>query len=236
MMNSLRFKAVWGNPKMRWATFGVLTGLLLNYILEHHSFLPLGVLSPRLYLGGWLDSLLLPTVAFFLASTGIILFLVALARRSIHGNLLRDLFLAVLISIPLTGLYGVFYFGMQFLQSGSDVLGECSGLDQAAANSGDIPDSVSTPGRPSVGCAVERYGMFLSFYNDLIVHGVTNRTAQDRILGNLVKYRRQVSTHPVRVGFYESENWTPRHVDSTGKGWGGGERGPEKLIRIVTLR
>jgi hypothetical protein len=193
------------------------------------------MLSPRLYLGGWLDSLLLPTVAFFLTSTGLILFLVALVRRSIHGNLLRDLSLVLLISIPLAALYGVSYLGMQFLQTGADILGDCNGLMQAANNSGDIPRSVSVPGKPAVGCAVERYGMFLSFYNDLIVWGVTSRTAQDRVLENVANYRRDVSTHPVRIGFYESENWRPLRVDATGKGWGG-QRGPEKLIRIVTLR
>lgn len=148
MMNFLRFKTVLGSPKVLCAALLVFAGLLLNYVLERHSFLPLGMLSPRLYLGGWLDVVVLPTSAFFLALAGIILVLVALVRRSIHGKLLRDLLLALLISIPLAALYGAFYFGMQFLQTGADVLGECSGLDQAASSSGDIPDSVSTPGGP----------------------------------------------------------------------------------------
>ena len=52
--------------------------------------------------------------------------------------------------------------------------------------------------------------MFLSYYNSVGVHGVTEPAAQQRIVDNLTGYYRRAHTHPVRLMFYEKENWTSR--------------------------
>jgi hypothetical protein len=74
--------------------------------------------------------------------------------------------------------------------------------------------------------------MFLSYYNTVGVHGVTEATAQQRIVDNLTAYHRRSHTHPVRVMFYEKENWT---VQQRKNGVVSGFGGPEQLIRVVNI-
>ncbi len=240
----IRFKRPTEN-KIWLGTLTCLAGLLLNEIPWYRSF------------GKWVD-LLLPIVAFFLAVTGVTWLLTGLLRRSytrelsqldshaLNISLLptvavpaaetrerrRVFFPVSLLSVPLTVVFGLFYFGMQFIQSGADGIGQCDGLNQAAAATGVIPESVVFHSRPAVGCGNERYGMFLSFYNNMTVYGVTNPADQDRILQTLAEYSEQAHTLPIRLSFYEKENWTD-HPGKNGGGWG--ERGPEKLIRVATL-
>ncbi len=75
--------------------------------------------------------------------------------------------------------------------------------------------------------------MFLSAYNDLSVYGVTKTADQNRLIKSLADYREQVHTSPILVSFYEKENWTERR-SKNGAVWG--KRGPERLLRVVTLR
>ena len=138
----------------------------------------------------------------------------------------------LLISLLMTALYAVFYLGMQLVATGADRLGECNRLIEAVSTSHDIPDSIAVPGKPAVGCAVERYGILLSFYNDVSVSGVTDRAAQDRVLQGLSDYRKKARTHPIHVVFYEKENW----VSLRGEKSTLGKRGPERMIRVATLR
>jgi hypothetical protein len=208
-----------GSSNRRTVGVGMLllaSGITLNYLFERH----------RLF-ASWGD-LFYPTSCFFLFLTGVVLSIGGVARGSIR-RLLPYVFWIV---IPVTLLYIGFYAGVQFIQTGADRLGECPGLDQAAASSNVIPESKWRPGQPAVGCGVERRGMFLSYYNTVGVHGVTEVGAQQRVVDNLTDYYRRVHTHPVTVMFYETENWTTRQGKN---GVTFGSRGPEKLIRVVNI-
>jgi hypothetical protein len=123
-------------------------GLILNYIFERHSF----------YVG----DLLYPVFCLLLSLSGAFIAIGGAARASIR----RVLPYAFATVFPLTILYFVFYYGMLFVQTGADRLGECPGLDQAAASTKVIPESKSSPGLPAVGCGVERRGMFLEYYTN----------------------------------------------------------------------
>jgi hypothetical protein len=166
------------------------TALTLNYVAERHTLFE-----------NWGD-LFFPTVCFLLFVTGAAVVIGGLVRSQIK----QLLYFASPIAISLTILYIGFYVGMQFIQTGADRLGECPGLYQAAASTNVIPESKWRPGRPALGCEVERRGMFLSYYNTVGVHGVTDAVAQQRVADNLTEYYRRSHTHPVRVMFYEKEN------------------------------
>ena len=190
----------------------LLGGLLLNQLPWHHS------------IGAWPD-LLIPIVAFFVAATGIVWCLMGLARilaerkrvehsldtlgnppsqPTARGTRYRRVFFPIsILSVPLTILFGLFYLGMQFVQTGADRTGQCESLIQSAAETGIVPQSAALAGKPAVGCGSERYGMFLSLYNDVRVWGVANRSKQDEILQNLSGYQKQNHTLPMRVSFYE---------------------------------
>ncbi len=202
------------------------SGLALNYLFERHNIFK--VRENSRYAISWAD-MFYPPLCVFLSLTGIALALGGLMRRATIRQL-RPYVLAV--AIPLTILHTLFSFGMQFIATGADRLGECPGLDQAAASSGLIPESKVTPGRPAVGCGVQRRGIFLSYYNDMAVFGVTDAPGQQRILDEVAEQLRQAHAHPVQVMFYERENWSVRKLEN---GRTFGSRGPQKLIRIVNI-
>jgi hypothetical protein len=106
------------------------------------------------------------------------------------------------------------------------------GLDRAASASNVIPASKSRPGQLAVGCAVERRGIFLSYYNYLWVYGVTDATAQQRVIDTIAEHFRRAHTHPVQVMFYDNENWRTGQLEN-GRTLGSG--GPSKLICIVNI-
>jgi hypothetical protein len=212
------FDPVEGNSSNR-ATVGIgllllATGLILNYIFERHSF--------------HVGDLLYPVLCFFLSLAGVFISVGGVARTSFRG-LLPYAYATVL---PLTILYFVFFYGIQFVQTGADRFGECTGLCQTVAASVVVPGSLSVPGRPAVFCSVERRGMFLSYYNQLTVYGVTDLAAQQKVLDGLTQHYRQAHTNPIQVMFYERENWTVRSGKS---GVSSGARGPERLIRVATV-
>jgi hypothetical protein len=177
------------------------SGLALNYLFERHNVFKLWENSR--YAISWAD-LFYPPLCVFLSLPGIVLVVGGAIGRMPIRRLRRY---ALVIAIPLTILYTVFTFAIQFMQTGADRLGECPGLNQAASNSNVIPESKWRPGHPSVGCGVERRGIFLSYYNDMAVFGVTGAGAQQRILDELAEQIRRAHTHPVQVVFYEEENW-----------------------------
>jgi hypothetical protein len=203
------------------------TGLLLNYLFERHNIFK--VWENSVYPISWSD-IVYPPVCAFLCLAGFALALGGVVRRTTIQQL-RPYVLAV--AIPLTLLHTLFSFGMQFIATGADRLGECPRIDEAASSSNVIPESKQRPGHPAVGCAVERRGIFLSYYNDVIVLGVTDRAAQDQVVAAVAENFREVHTHPVQVVFYERENWTTRQLKNGATA--GTSRGPNKLIRIVNI-
>lgn len=218
-----------GNPSKRSAiTVGMLLlvgGPTLNYLFERHNVFKLWENSAPV---SWAD-LFYPPLCVFLSLTGIILVVAgALSRTSIR----RLRWYAFVIGIPLTILYTLFTFAMQFIQTGADRLGECPGLSDAASASNVIPESTWMPGNPAVGCAVERRGIFLSYYNYLWVYGVTDAAGQQRVLDGIAEQFRQAHTHPVQVMFYDKENWSVRELEN---GRTAGFGGPSKLLRIVNI-
>jgi hypothetical protein len=202
------------------------SGLGLNYLFEHNGIFRVWENSP--YEVSWLDGIY-PPVCVFLSLTGIALVVGGVMSHAAIRRLLRQAFVIV---IPLTILYALFTFGIHFVMTGADRLGECPGLDQAAVSSNVIPESKILPGRPAVGCGVERRGIFLSYYNSIAVFGVTDAAAQQRVLDEVAEQVRQAHTHPVQVMFYESENWLVHKLEN---GRTFGSRGPRKLIRVVDI-
>ncbi len=154
----------------------------------------------------WAD-LFYPPLCVLLSLTGVVLTVGGAMGSRANRRLLLYAFAYV---FPLTILYTLFAFGMQFIQTGADRLGECPGLEQAAASSNVIPESKWRPGRPALGCVVERRGVFLAYYNSVGVNGVTDTSAQQRIIDKLAEYCRRTPTHAVQMMFYEEEHWTVR--------------------------
>jgi hypothetical protein len=215
--------------EMRTVTAGALllaSGLAINYLLERYNVFK--VWENSRYPIAWAD-LFYPPLCVFLSLTGIVLgvggAIYRLPIRCLHRP-------ALAIVIPLTVLYTLFAFALQFVQTGADRLGECPGLDQAASNSNAIPPSKVSPDHAAVGCGVERRGILLSFYNDMSVYGVTDLAAQQRVLERVAEHYRQAHTHPVQVMFYEEENWSVRQGKN---GVTFGSRGSEKLIRVASV-
>lgn len=213
----------------RTIIIGVLlfaAGLMLNYLLERHNILK--TLEGSGYAVSWAD-LFYPPLCVSLSLTGVVLMVGGGMGRAANRRLLLYGFAYV---FPLTILYTLFAFGMQFIQTGADRLGECPGLEQAAASSNVIPESKWRPGRPALGCEVERRGVFLTYFNSVGVHGVTDTLAQQRIIDKLAEYCRRTPTHAVQLMFYEEEHWTVRQ-GKNGVTFGSGT--PSKLVRVVNI-
>lgn len=200
-------------------------GLLLDYLLERHNVFKVLENSPYPIS---LSDIVYPPICLLLALSGLVLLLAG----SLGNNTFRGTFAsAVAISIPITVLYSAFVFGMQFIATGADRLGECPGLDEAAVGSNVIPESLWRKG-PAMGCGVERRGIFLSPYNDIAVYGVTEKIDQKRVLDKLSDRYRSAHTHPVQVRFFEKENVFTR------RGTNGAvflKAGPVKLVRVVNI-
>jgi hypothetical protein len=201
-------------------------GLVLNYLLERHNIVKTWEGSD--YAVSWAD-LFYPPLCVLLSLTGIVLMVGGAMGRAANRRLLLYAFAYV---FPLTILYTLFAFGIQFMQTGADRLGECPGLYQAAASSSVIPESKWRPGRPALGCEVGRRGVFLIYYNSVGVRGVTDTSAQQRIIDKLAEFCRRTPTHPVQVMFYEEEHWTVRQGKNAAT-LGSGT--PSKLVRVVNI-
>lgn len=205
--------------------FFILAGLILNYALERHNPIKLWENSP--YPISWADAFY-PPICVFLSLTGLLLAL----QGAFSGRTERAWWTSAAVAITATVLYTMFMFGMQFVSSGADRLGECPDIDLAANKSHLIPQSKWTIRRTAVGCAVERRGMFLSYYNDVEVSGVTDPAAQQRILDDLKEHFRDARTHPIQVRFFEQENVTTTYAKN---GATFQKAGPVKLIRVANI-
>ncbi len=95
------------------------------------------------------------------------------------------------------------------------------------------PPSVSQPGRPAVFGGAGAYGIFHDRQCVVGMYGVTERPKQEAVLAALRDYHRLQPGRPIRVRFYEKENW---RVTQYSNGVEGGDRGPEKLIRVGVVR
>jgi hypothetical protein len=193
------------------------SGPAMNYLFERHNIFKVWENSP--YPLSWAD-VFYPPLCVFLSLTGVVL-VVGAVRRATVRQLLRY---ALAIVLPLTILHTLYSGAIQFVATGADRLGECPNV---------IPESKQTPGHPAVGCAVERRGIFLSYYNDIFVYGVTDAAAQQCVLDRVAEHFRQAHTHPVQVVFHEKENWSVRQLKN-GRTFGT-SRGPNKLIRVVNI-
>jgi hypothetical protein len=203
----------------------LVSGPTLNYLLERHNIFKLWENSTPV---SWAD-LLYPPLCVFLSLTGMTLVVGGATSGTSTRQPLRR---ALVVVITLTTLYTLFTFAVQFMQTGADRLGECPGLNQAASASNVIPESKLRQGHPAVGCAVERRGIFLSYYNYLWVYGVTDAAAQQRVLDGIAEHFRQAHTHPVQVMFYDKENWSVRQLENGRTAISGL---PSKLIRVVNI-
>jgi hypothetical protein len=214
-----------------WKT--VLIGILLiaigptiNYMFERHNVFKLWENST--YSVSWAD-VFYPPLCVFLFLIGIVLAIRGTMRVRTNRGPLRYGFA---IAVPLTLFYTVFALGMQAIQTGADRFGECPGLDQAASSSNAIPEAAWRPGHAAVSCGVERRGVFLSYFNEMSVYGVTERQAQQRVLNKISEQYRQAHTHPVLVVFYAGATWSVRQ-GKNGDILGSGRSG--KVIRIVNI-
>jgi hypothetical protein len=216
------------NSHKKAITIGILlipSALILNYLFERLSPFPIGRWS---YLLRDLLDLFYPTLCICLLLTGIVFVVGGVTGRTTRQ--LRQTTFAVVI--PLTILYTVFNFGMHFLETGADRLGECFGLEKAASDSNVIPESQRRPGNSSGGCGVRRRGMFLTYYNTVGIYGVTDAASQQRVLDRISEHYRQTRMHPVQVLFYEKENWSIRQGEN-GVIYRSGR--PAKLIRVASI-
>jgi hypothetical protein len=205
----------------------LIAGFGLNYLLQRHNIFKLWENSD--YPISWAD-FAYPPVCVLLCLTGIALSFVGLFLRN---AIWRSVVYSAAIAVPLTVVYTMFAFGMQFVATGADRLGECPSLDQAATSTGVIPESQWRKGHAAVGCGVQRRGMFLSYYNDMAVFGVTDIQAQQSVLDEITKRYRQAHTHPVQVRFLDRAYFSIR--EGTGGATIGTKTGPSKLIRVVNI-
>jgi len=204
----------------------ILGGLTPNYLFERHNIFKLWENSS--YPISWTDVSYPAGLRSALPNRRCVGTRWGKRRDTLRGSLVVGALTALLPTV----FYTLFCFGMQFVATGADRLGECPGLDQAAANYNVIPESKMVPGRAGVGCAVERRGIFLSYYNDLEVYGVSDVLAQQEILDKLAEQYRRAHTPPLQVRFFGEQNVLVRERK------GGAvfrSARPVKLIRVVNI-
>jgi hypothetical protein len=129
-------------------------------------------------------------------------------------------------------VYGIFYF--TGTTTSSDDVFECKGLASLVTSVHEIPESISSPGRPAIFCDVETGGFFLKRFDHVRIYGIIEKGQQDSIIQSLQGASAHRRSKQVVVEFYEKENW--RTWSDTATGNKGGERGPETAIRMTVLR
>jgi hypothetical protein len=112
-------------------------------------------------------------------------------------------------------------------------LDECKALADLVESSQPIPESISVPGHPALGCNVEIRGLLFRRFDHVRVYGVIDAGKQDSIFLTLQKARQQNKIKPVLLEFYDRENWRTWSNPATGNS--GGDRGPETAIRKVRI-
>lgn len=181
-------------------------------------------LPPRLPSAWW--DVLCSCGGFTAMVAGLLITVQAIAPKT-SSRLLRTIF-GVLIG-AYAALYLLTIVSMSF---SSGDWGHFEDLSQAAIRTNLIPQSVSQPNRPAVFCEIMRYGIFRNRYQVMLIYGVP-RDAQDLILASIRSAQLRLSAEPVRVMFYERENWRTWHNEADGAS--GGSRGPETLDRVTVI-
>jgi len=162
-----------------WIGLALLTGgPVLSYFLDRYNYFK--IIENSAYPVSLADMIYPPACAFAVAS-GVVLVLAGLLGRT----RLRDSRVFVYaIAGPLTILYTLFVFGMWFVDSGADRLGECPGLVEAATASNLIPPSRINPRLPAVGCGVDLRATRLFSIRLFDVDYVKTNFGNNFILGN----------------------------------------------------
>jgi hypothetical protein len=213
---------IWKRSQL-WAGLVFLgSGLLLNCAIERWNLSDF-------------QELLFPPVAFWVSMTGAVLLVRTFWIEARSPRFPFQLAAAAKLSLGLTALYAVLFIIVETTDKGAGTHGDCEGLYGAVTASVEVPQSVSEPSVRGVFCQTAMLGMFLRRYDILLIYGVTDQFGQDHALRSLAEYRREHDTKPIRVEFYEKENWTPLTYDKQGRGIGG-ERGPERRLRVATIR
>ena len=201
---------------MRWLIFCatlIATSFAANYVLERY------VCGGRLFL---------PVVAVIIcAVAALLLSRVVSVRR--HEAPISPRQQRASIGIVVAVYCVIFAYSRIWDFGTSD---QIEGLTQAATNVAVIPQSVSVPKRVGVFGDSDKYGVFFTRFDVVIVYGVTQKESQDRILQQFGAYHRVHRTRPLRVKFYERENWTTFNGSN---GVSGGQRGPEKVVRCAVI-
>lgn len=110
-------------------------------------------------------------------------------------------------------------------------MGSVRGSSKPGAATDEIPASSVMPSHPTIGCAQEIRGMFLSPYYEIQVYGVTRGEAQEKIIRALNNHRISSNTFPVRVEFFDSDYWIYRTQGNLATR----QKGPGKQLRLVFL-
>jgi hypothetical protein len=223
MIEGARNDNIWNKPYLFSGAGLLVSGLFLNFGIVRWN-LPLTF------------ELLLPVLAVWLFATGAVL-LCRPRRPTTEKRAGRtDLFVVLLSSTCITCVYAAVFLTVEMTDKGApETHVDCEGLCQTVTTSVNVPPSISVPSRSAVFCQTAMFGIFLQRYDVILVYGVTERPKQDRAVQSLLEYREKVQTKPIRVEFFEKENWIPLAYDKEGKGIGG-QRGPERLIRVATIR
>jgi hypothetical protein len=128
--------------------------------------------------------------------------------------------------------YCLFYLAIHIGDKGWSDNGRA--LIEAAATGGAVPMSLVEVGRPAAFWDSGRFGVFLTRYDIVVIYGVVGRSEQEELTKRLLISRTLEKTpRPIRVYFYERENWTTWKNEATRAS--GGHRGPERLLRVAVL-
>ena len=131
-------------------------------------------------------------------------------------------------------LVAYFYAYFAAMTTGDVDLAQCHALEAAVVARNAIPASVSAPGQPGIFCDRAIQIPFLRRYEKVFVYGVTDKTAQDRVLAAIREFQLTRGGGRVLVEFFEKENWIA-WSDQSGER-SGGHRGPEVPVREVWVR
>jgi hypothetical protein len=129
-------------------------------------------------------------------------------------------------------VYCSFYILIHLSDGGA--FDNCDQNIQAASVDGLVGQSISAPGRAAAFCNSGRFGVFLTRYDVIMLYGIKVKAEQNRVIQALIYSRAQGQrARPIRVYFYEKENWVTWKNESNGAS--GGSRGPETLLRVAVL-
>jgi hypothetical protein len=139
----------------------------------------------------------------------------------------RVLSLLAMVCVVLVAAYVYRY--LVATTTGANDISECKATVNSVVSAVHVPESISSPGHPSVFCDREISGLLLRPVEHIRVYGVVDPRDQDALLVAVESMRMKTSYRKVVVEFYEKENWKTWTDTVTGNR--GGERGPETPVR-----